>query len=80
MVEILHHPSEFNNSNQSERRWPVVQDGVMSVLRAAANAVYRWTQRARQRKHLAQLDDRLLKDVGITPLAAAEEAKKPFWK
>ena len=36
--------------------------------------------RSRQRQDLAQLDDRLLKDIGKTRQEAIAEAAKPFWK
>jgi uncharacterized protein YjiS (DUF1127 family) len=36
--------------------------------------------RSRQRQALAQLDDRLLKDIGKTRQEAIAEAAKPFWK
>ncbi len=39
-----------------------------------------WYQRARQRRRLAQLDEHLLRDIGITPEQARREARKPFWR
>jgi uncharacterized protein YjiS (DUF1127 family) len=36
--------------------------------------------RSRQRQALAQLDDRLLRDIGKTRQEAIAEATKPFWK
>lgn len=38
-----------------------------------------WFQRSRQRRALAELDDRLLDDIGITRSMAQQEATKPFW-
>lgn len=35
---------------------------------------------ARQRYALAELDDRLLRDAGITRAEAREEARKPIWR
>ena len=80
MVDILHHASKFDCTCQSANHRPTVQGEVMSVLRAATAMVYVWNLRSSQRRHLAELDIRLLKDVGITPVAAAREAKKTFWK
>jgi uncharacterized protein YjiS (DUF1127 family) len=39
-----------------------------------------WIERSRQRHALADLDDRLLDDIGITPFDAAHEIAKPFWR
>lgn len=36
--------------------------------------------RAAQRRHLAVLDARMLKDVGLTPAEAARESAKPWWR
>jgi uncharacterized protein YjiS (DUF1127 family) len=37
-------------------------------------------ERYRQRKQLMEMDDRQLKDIGITPEQAEQEARKPIWK
>ena len=37
-------------------------------------------ERRRQRKQLLEMDDRQLKDIGITPEQAEQEAGKPIWK
>lgn len=47
---------------------------------AAAMLVSSWIERARQRNALARLDDRDLRDIGITRVEAARECGKPFWK
>lgn len=39
-----------------------------------------WIERARQRRRLASLPDRLLKDIGISRCDALQEARKPFWR
>jgi uncharacterized protein YjiS (DUF1127 family) len=38
-----------------------------------------WFQRSRQRRALAELDDRLLDDIDVTRSKAQQEATKPFW-
>jgi uncharacterized protein YjiS (DUF1127 family) len=43
-------------------------------------AVLSWQDRARQRRLLATMDDRLLRDVGVTRADIAIEAAKPFWR
>ncbi len=37
-------------------------------------------ERRRQRRELLQLDQRMLKDIGISRADALNEARKPCWK
>jgi uncharacterized protein YjiS (DUF1127 family) len=39
-----------------------------------------WRRRRRERAYLLTLDDRCLRDIGITRWDAAREYEKPFWK
>lgn len=39
-----------------------------------------WAERRRQRIALAELDRRLLRDIGLTPGEALRESGKPFWR
>jgi uncharacterized protein YjiS (DUF1127 family) len=59
---------------------------------STAPALWRWSslrfvdmllqfhERARQRQALMALDDRLLKDIGVSRADAEREANKPFWR
>lgn len=38
-----------------------------------------WIRVARERRALARLDERVMRDIGIDPDAAAVEAARPFW-
>ncbi|WP_420562749.1 DUF1127 domain-containing protein [Thalassobaculum sp.] len=38
-----------------------------------------WATRLKDRETLADLDPRLLADIGVTSDEAAHEANKPFW-
>ena len=44
------------------------------------NRLAEWQDRAEQRTHLAGMDERMLKDIGINGVDAARESGKPFWK
>ncbi len=44
-----------------------------------ASVIWTWLQRSRQRTALAELDDRMLRDIGVTRSQAEREAAKPFW-
>ncbi|MET0116314.1 MAG: DUF1127 domain-containing protein [Sedimenticola sp.] len=39
-----------------------------------------WLMRYRQRKELLQLEEHILKDIGISRCEALNEARKPFWR
>jgi uncharacterized protein YjiS (DUF1127 family) len=39
-----------------------------------------WGARARERRMLLELDERMLKDIGVTRADVAREATKPFWR
>ena len=38
-----------------------------------------WLDRARQRRHLGELDDRLLRDIGLSRAEVEHEVSRPFW-
>jgi uncharacterized protein YjiS (DUF1127 family) len=39
-----------------------------------------WRQRLHDRWELARMDERSLRDLGLTPYDALYEARKPFWR
>ena len=39
-----------------------------------------WQARVWERAHLAALDDRMLKDIGLSRSGAYRETAKPFWR
>jgi uncharacterized protein YjiS (DUF1127 family) len=39
-----------------------------------------WRQRSRERAELARLDDRMLRDIGVTRCDVWREINKPFWR
>jgi uncharacterized protein YjiS (DUF1127 family) len=41
--------------------------------------VLEWQERARQRRQLSELDDRMLDDIGVTRADVDREMAKPFW-
>ena len=53
-----------------------IRHSTRKSFRSALNRVWAvW----RQRRHLQQLDDAALKDIGITRSDAMAEARRPFW-
>ena len=47
---------------------------------AAYGTLAAWNRREAQRRHLLELDERLLRDVGLSREDAEAEAAKPFWR
>ncbi len=39
-----------------------------------------WKKRAQERRQLAALDERMLRDIGLTRADAFQECRKPFWQ
>ena len=39
-----------------------------------------WHERARQRRHLQDLSDHMLRDIGLSRADVLAEAYKPFWR
>ena len=50
------------------------------ALASVTSAFYDWRERAHQRRTLARLDDRLLRDMGLSRSDVEKEVVKPFWR
>jgi uncharacterized protein YjiS (DUF1127 family) len=69
MSKAINTASSFgHNVSRSNVRHDVI--GVISEM------YYRWVQR----RHLQDLDDRMLSDMGLTRADVNHEAGKPFWR
>ena len=51
-----------------------------SLIKKFYLKVQRFRQNAKTRKHLADLPDHLLNDIGLTHTQAQQEARKAFWE
>lgn len=45
-----------------------------------ANVLQTWREQTRQRRHLAALDDRMLRDIGASAADVERETRKWFWQ
>lgn len=52
----------------------------VEVLLRLAELLTVWENRARERRHLAEMPDRMLRDLGLSRSDARREAEKPFWR
>ena len=50
-----------------------------SIGHRTVQTVHRWMQRSQQRRQLRELDDRALRDIGLSRAEVNAEADKPFW-
>lgn len=64
------------DSLQNQPALPLVADMLLLV----AVTVVKWDRRRRSRTALARLTPWQLKDIGVTPWDASEEARKAFWQ
>ncbi|ABC32778.1 uncharacterized conserved small protein [Hahella chejuensis KCTC 2396] len=52
----------------------------LDFLTRLRSLTQQWRKQARTRRELANLNDHLLKDLGITEGDRRQEASKPFWR
>ena len=57
-----------------------IGDRARAAAAVLAEAVSEWRERSRQRHTLARLDDRLLRDMGLSRSDVEQEVSKPFWQ
>jgi uncharacterized protein YjiS (DUF1127 family) len=53
---------------------------VVAVLDRLFEAPFVWAERAAERRQLAELDDHLLRDIGLTRADVDAVSTKPFWR
>ena len=51
-----------------------------AVAVGVPDTLYAWQSRHRMRRELMSLDDRLLRDMGISRCEAEREGRRPFWR
>ncbi len=61
-------------------RLPASFAGLSCVLALVFGKLARWQESHRQRYALQALDDRLLKDIGLSRADVHRESAKPFWQ
>ena len=56
------------------------RDAALRAVVAAFDRLAEWRNRAEQRRQLAVMSERDLKDIGLGRADARREAAKPFWR
>jgi uncharacterized protein YjiS (DUF1127 family) len=68
--------SASNRSHGGARFVHLVDEAIESVV----DGLLTWQRRHKDRMHLLSLDDRMLRDIGVTLADVDREASKPFWR
>ena len=63
-----------------ETRWQASARRLSGFLSAVRAALSEWRRRKNGRLELARLDERMLRDIGLTRVDADYETNKPFWR
>ena len=51
-----------------------------SIFVRLVDLYFDWRERGRQRRHLAMLDQHMLRDIGLSSADVEHEVRKPFWR
>ncbi len=67
-----------------DARFASGRHNALEIVKNAAtrmfDALLVWQARANERRHLAEMDPRILADIGLNRADALKEASKPFWR
>ena len=72
--------TNVDQNNHLSQCLPTCEESVINPSKNLLRTFKFWIERAHQRKQLAKLGDRMLKDIGITRVDVNREIAKPFWK
>jgi uncharacterized protein YjiS (DUF1127 family) len=73
-------PGVLRAAPAAETWLPRAWSALHAALAATTESIATWRERTRTRRQLLELDDRLLRDIGIDRVQAQSEAEKPFWR
>ena len=63
-----------------QTQWQASPHPLSGFLRGVREALREWRRRKNGRLELARLDERMLRDIGLTRFDAEYEINKPFWR
>jgi uncharacterized protein YjiS (DUF1127 family) len=63
-----------------ETRWQASPRRLGGLLSGVRVALREWRRRRNGRLELARLDERMLRDIGLTRVEAEYEINQPFWR
>lgn len=71
---------QSSRGSASELRQRAALDALGDAADWALGKMREWRRRSRERAQLTMLDDRMLRDIGLTHADREFLANKPFWK
>jgi len=69
-----------NTAARFGRGFDISLKGLGTLIVSATDTVLDWQDRVRQRRNLLEMDDHLLRDIGLSRADLEHEAAKPFWR
>lgn len=63
-----------------EHRQRAALEALSDATDWALSIIREWSRRSRERAQFARLDDRMLRDIGVTHAERETLANKPFWR
>ena len=73
-------PLQPCHDRPDERRQHAALDALSDASEWVLATVREWSRRSRERAQLAMLDDRMLRDIGLSHADREFLANKPFWR
>ena len=79
-MTTIHFPARRSAAAVAATRTRTALDELGDAAQSFVATLRVWRRRLRERDQLSRMDDRLLKDIGITRAEALRLSDKPFWK
>jgi uncharacterized protein YjiS (DUF1127 family) len=70
----------YHTQSQVTGQSPRLGGDVIGVLHGLFSTPFIWLERAQARRRLADLDDHMLRDIGLSRSEAEDVAHTPFWR
>jgi uncharacterized protein YjiS (DUF1127 family) len=74
------HKIEHGNASVIRSEFGGLSGNMVKLLVSAVATMMVWYERSRQRRHLAQLDERMLRDIGLNRGDVEREIQKRPWQ
>lgn len=73
-------PQYYHRRDAARLRAEAFARVIGGVVRKLTGTVLTWRERARARRVLVAMDDRMRRDIGLSQFHVLRESTKPFWR